>query len=126
MDGPNEQDDPRMDAGDPYRYYCVARVYGHTGQLISTGWRCQRRAVANGYCTQHHKARLGQAPQKTTELDGGSTMTATSDPICNQCGHGKSVHDHATVRQGGGNRGTWACCLAHCGCAYRGPFQGKG
>ena len=44
-----------------------------------------------------------------------------SDPMCNQCRHGQSIHNHH--RSIGRRKGAWTCVLEHCHCSYRGAFQ---
>jgi hypothetical protein len=50
--------------------YCRARVRARTNQLIDTGYDCTRRAVADGYCTQHYKQAHGRPPADSTTKEG--------------------------------------------------------
>lgn len=38
---------------------CKALVHPHANQIIATYYRCTRKAVRDGFCTQHHKVVYG-------------------------------------------------------------------
>lgn len=105
--------------------------------MTDTGYRCDGCGTPTPFGSKscggakcfNMAAETGQGwganqPRRSPKIQR-SRKPITQDAQCHFCGHGQSIHDHAAYRAGGGRKGTWACALYTCGCAYSGPFVAR-
>lgn len=59
---------------------CKAMVHPHTNQLIATPYACTRKAVRDGFCTQHHKIAYGK--RLVPPLGGGDAEACGGGVRC--------------------------------------------